>query len=220
MRSPGGMGPDLGFARNKGLGVWRQWKNTGRAVVGLGDTVPGALRCTVGSAGCRGVPVPIGGSKGNEPPHPPSHCTAALGVQRECRIWDTWSAAWGGSRRACECVRGHEGAVRGLWGGFRSVCICNGSLEGQRGVGVAWRADEQRRGLVLLSAWEPCTEAAASSWQALYPMYHCHRDPKASPRLSFSLIPVRLRTEGRFGFVMRLLSSPSSEHTSQVPSHP
>lgn len=50
MQSPGGMGPDLGFAKNKGLGVWRQWKNTGRAVVGLGGTVPVASHC---AGGCR-----------------------------------------------------------------------------------------------------------------------------------------------------------------------
>lgn len=59
-----------------------------------------------------------------------------------------------------------------------------------------------------------------SSWRAPYPIYRCHRDPKASPWLSFSLIPAGLRTEGRFGFVTRLLASPSSEHTSQVPAHP
>lgn len=74
MQSPGGMGPDLGFAKNKRLRMWRQWKNTGRAVVGLGGTVPGASRCAEGSAGRRGAAVPIGGSEGTEPPRP-SRCT-------------------------------------------------------------------------------------------------------------------------------------------------
>lgn len=88
--------------------------------------------------GLEGAPVPIGGREGTDPPPISSHCTAALGVQRECRIWDAWSAAWGGRRRACAGVHGHEGAMRGLRGGFRSACTRNGTLEGQWG-GTAGR---------------------------------------------------------------------------------